>query len=314
MLINHQLADGRVGPAAPGEGNILHFVAPDAEERRRLLDEFRLDEHTLNSALDPDELSRLEFEPEHIALIYKQPKNYTSSDQLVFKVLSVGIFLFAERIVIVSAGEVPLFDGKLFNRVGSLTELLLKLVFRSVYHFLDHLKVITMITDELERKLVTSMGNQNLLNLFALEKSLVYYLNAINSNSALVERLKFNASKLGLSRELTEILEDMGIENSQCYRQAEIHSNILASLMDARASIVDNNLNTIMKRLTVISIVFMPLNMLAGIGGMSEFSMMTKNIPWPISYGLFGVGLGLIGALTYFMIRNMGSGRGRRGG
>ena len=104
----------------------------------------------------------------------------------------------------------------------------------------------------------------------------------------------------------------MGIENSQCYRQAEIHSNILASLMDARASIVDNNLNTIMKRLTVISIVFMPLNMLAGIGGMSEFSMMTRNIPWPISYGLFGVGLGLIGALTYFMIRNMGSGGKRR--
>jgi magnesium transporter len=49
----------------------------------------------------------------------------------------------------------------------------------------------------------------------------------------------------------------MMIENNQCYRQAEIYSNILASLMDARASIVGNNLNVLMKTLNIITIAIM---------------------------------------------------------
>jgi magnesium transporter len=55
--------------------------------------------------------------------------------------------------------------------------------------------------------------------------------------------------------------------------------------------------------LTVVSVVFMPLNILAGIGGMSEFTMMTQGIPWPIAYGLFTIGLVLVGWLTYVILR-----------
>jgi magnesium transporter len=95
------------------------------------------------------------------------------------------------------------------------------------------------------------------LNLFSLEKSLVYYLNAINSNAKLIERLRHAASKIGFSAENLEFIEDMLIENSQCYEQAEIYSNILASMMDARVSIVSNNLNWLMKTLTMITIAIM---------------------------------------------------------
>ena len=98
------------------------------------------------------------------------------------------------------------------------------------------------------------MENRYLINLFALEKSLVYYLNAINSNGVLCEKLKNNAAKIGFSQEELEFLDDLIVENNQCYRQAEIYSNILASLMDARASIVSNNLNVLMKTLNIITI------------------------------------------------------------
>jgi magnesium transporter len=98
-------------------------------------------------------------------------------------------------------------------------------------------------------------------------------------------------------------VDDLAIENAQCHEQAQIQANILAGLMDARASIVSNNLNVLMKRLTVISVVFMPLNVLAGVGGMSEFSMMTQGIPWPVAYGVFMAGLGLIGVVTYHVLR-----------
>lgn len=74
-------------------------------------------------------------------------------------------------------------------------------------------------------------------------------------------------------------------------------------LMDATVGFININQNKVVKRLTRISVVFLPLNVLAGIGGMSEFSMMTQGIPWPVSYGFFTVGLAIVGWLTFAIIR-----------
>jgi magnesium transporter len=114
-----------------------------------------------------------------------------------------------------------------------------------------------MISDQVEAKISRSMENKHLLSMFTLEKSLVYYLNALNANGAVIEKLRKNAPRAGFSREQQEVLEDLAIENQQCYRQAEIYSNILSSLMDARASIVSNNLNQLIKVLTIITIAIM---------------------------------------------------------
>ena len=79
--------------------------------------------------------------------------------------------------------------------------------------------------------------------------------------------------------------------------------NKINFLMDATVGFVNINQNKVVKRLTVISVVFMPLNVLAGMGGMSEFSMMTRGIPWQISYGVFGISMIGVGILTYLGIR-----------
>jgi magnesium transporter len=75
--------------------------------------------------------------------------------------------------------------------------------------------------------------------------------------------------------------------------------------MDATVGFLNVNQNKDLKRLTVISVVIMPINVLAGIGGMSEFSMMTAGISWPIAYGSFIVGMIAIGLLTYAGLLNM---------
>ena len=257
MLRQYKLADNRLVETGNGDGAVIVFINPDEAEKRRLLDEFKIDEHTLVSALDPDELARLEFEPDHAAMIYKRPRNYSSRDHFLFKVSSVGVFLFKGRLVIVSGEDLPLFDGRMFSRIVSLQDLVLRMIYRCIFHYLEHLKVINMITDSLERKIGSSMGNKYLLNLFTLEKSLVFYLSSINSNEMLIEKLRLNAAKIGFSPESIELLDDIHVENNQCRRQAEIYSNILASLMDARASIVGNNLNMLMKTLNIITISIM---------------------------------------------------------
>jgi magnesium transporter len=251
------ISDGKLVEGGDGEAVVFIYLAPDETERRYLVDQLKIDEHTLNSALDPDELSRLEFEPEHVAMILKRPKRHATEDSFLFKVLSTGVFLFKDRLIIVLAEDPFLFEGKPFIKIQSIQDIFLKLIYVSILHFVGHIKGITLIANELEQQINTAMENKYLLDLFALEKSLVYYLNAINSNGVLIEKIRNNASKIGISQENIEFLDDIVIENNQCRGQAEIYSQVLASLMDARASIISNNLNVRIKTLTVITIAIM---------------------------------------------------------
>lgn len=75
-------------------------------------------------------------------------------------------------------------------------------------------------------------------------------------------------------------------------------------LMDSTVGFININQNRVIYRLTVLSVIFMPLNVIAGIGGMSEFSMMTKNIPWPLSYAIFTAGLFVVGWITYVILKS----------
>ncbi|MEO0109056.1 MAG: CorA family divalent cation transporter, partial [candidate division WOR-3 bacterium] len=109
-----EILEGRVVETTKAECPISVYVKPDSDERRTLVEVYGLDEHTLNSALDPDELARLEFEPGHTAFIFKLPKNYSAHDRLLFKVSSVGLFLFPERLIIVQSEDIALFEGRQF--------------------------------------------------------------------------------------------------------------------------------------------------------------------------------------------------------
>ena len=251
------ICDGKLVDSAEGEPAVAVYFAPDEAERRYLVDQLKIDEHTLSSALDPDELSRLEFEPEHVAMILKRPKRHVGDDSFLFRVLSAGVFLFKDRLIIVLADDAPLFEGKPFVKIQSIQDVFLKLISVSILHFVGHIKGITLIANELEQQINTAMENKYLLDLFMLEKSLVYYHNAINSNGLLIEKIRNNAAKIGLSQENLEFLDDVVIENNQCRGQAEIYSQVLAGLMDARASIISNNLNVRIKTLTVITIAIM---------------------------------------------------------
>jgi magnesium transporter len=257
MLRKLQISDGKLVETTNGQGIISVYIAPDESERKYLVEQLKIDEHTLNSSLDPDEQSRLEFEPDHIAIIFKRPNRYSEKDSFLFKVVSTGIFLFKDRLVIVIPEDAPLLEGKQFARIQSVQDILLKLIHRAITHFVEHLRGIDMISSELEHQINVSMENKHLLNLFALEKSLVYYLSATNANAVVIEKLKSNAAKIGLSQENIEFLDDILIENNQCRGQTEIYSQVLASLMDARASIISNNLNMRMKTLTIVMILIM---------------------------------------------------------
>lgn len=282
--------------------DILLFVSPTPAEQKYLIDELKIDEHTLSSALDPEELPRLENEPNHTALIINRPRNYSGKDQLVFKVASMGLFLFKDKLVIVMQEDIPIFIGKRFINIVSLQDVFLKIIYNAIAHYLEHLRVINMISEEIEDKMTESVDNKYLFNLFSLEKSLVYYVSAITANGFVLEKLRNFSTRVGFDEHSKEVLDDLIIENTQSQKQAEIYSNILASLMDARVSIVNNNLNLLMKRLNTITIWIMVPTFVV-----SAFSMNVA-IPFSKHPYAFWIVMGLAmmsvwGMVTYWKYR-----------
>lgn len=80
---------------------------------------------------------------------------------------------------------------------------------------------------------------------------------------------------------------------------------LYTSLLNNRMTQMSNRTNNSMRRLTLIATIFMPLTLLAGIGGMSEWSMITGPENWRLSYPLFMLGMLIIGVISFILIRRM---------
>lgn len=257
MLKKYNLNNGRLVLTDDDRAEVFVYVDPDEREREYMTTVLMIDEHTLTSSLDPDELGRVEFEADHMATIIKRPKRYCANDNFVFKVSSTGLFLFENRLVIVLSEEDISWDSRIFSRMSSVKNIFLRVVYHYVVHFEEHLKVIRKISEELEREINQAVTNKDLLHMFKLSKGLVYYLDAVNSNSKVIERLKVHSPKIAFDKDMNDFLDDLIIEASQCYQQAHSYLEVLSGMTDALASIINNNLNIRLKRLTVVSICIM---------------------------------------------------------
>jgi len=302
MLQKYDIISNKLAINNEEDANIHIYSNPTVEERQYLIATLPLDQHSLSSALDPDEISRLELKPNLSFMIWKHPENYTFEEEIRFNVSSIGIVLKPNQLVVIVAGNISLFNEQQVYQMRNLPDVVLNILSQTTRHFLEHLKVIKQISREIQKKINTALENEYLIQMFTLGESLTYYQNAISSNIAVLNKLNNNIEKIGLSAEQKELLDDILIENNQCYKQAEIYSNILSGLMDARGTLVNNNMNVILKNLTIINVIFLPLNLIASIGGMSEFSFMTKAFDWRVSYALFAVAMILIGWLTAIII------------
>ncbi len=305
MKETFEVREGRLVASDSPAAAVAVYAAPDEAERRELLDTLRIDPHTLESALDPEEVSRVEFSPDHVFVIWKRPNRVSIEERVKFDVSSVGIFLGSDRLTIVyPQGSVP-FPARELGNVGSPADVMQQFLLFTIRHYLGHLKAVKRLTSHLQGQLEKSMGNVYLLQMFALGESLIYYLDALETNGIVLTRLRTAAGKLGLSEAQVAMLDDIMIEHQQCYKQTQIHSSVLSGLMDARGTIINNNMNTLLKNLTLINVVFLPLNLIASVGGMSEYTMMTAGVGWRVAYFALAVGMLALGWVTWILVRRI---------
>jgi magnesium transporter len=105
MLRTFQIQNSRLCETPQDQANIFVYMQPDDKEKAHLTGFWQIDEHTLNSALDPDELGRIEFDGDLLTAIIKKPKRYAISDNFVFKISSIGLFVHADKLVVVIGDE-----------------------------------------------------------------------------------------------------------------------------------------------------------------------------------------------------------------
>ncbi|MFY7899507.1 MAG: magnesium transporter CorA family protein, partial [Chitinophagaceae bacterium] len=144
----------------------------------------------------------------------------------------------------------------------------LKIFEKVVQNYMEFLKEINQRRNKYETSLYQSNSNEDLLNLVRIQKSLVYFVTALRSNEMLMMKLE-RTNFLVLTDDEREFLNDLIVDTSQALEMANIYTNILTSTLDAFASIISNNLNSVLKRLTSITIILSLPALVASVYGMN---------------------------------------------
>ena len=260
---------------APEDGSWVNVLPPlKQEEFSKLSEQLVIPMDFLTDSLDIDERTRFEEEDGVRLIVIKTPtENYSFNDSDAFYItIPICIILTPHQIVTVNSFENPAIKNFLSTFKHRNTDkrnmMVLKVFEKVVQNYMQHLKEINQRRNILEQKLYRAGKNEQLLQLMRIQKSLVYFITAIRSNELLFMKME-RTNFLGLNEEEKEFLEDLIVDNSQALEMANIYTNILSSTLDAFASIIANNQNEVLKRLSVITIVLTFPVLIASLFGMN---------------------------------------------
>lgn len=279
--INHQT----VAISKPDNGAWVNVLPPlKQEEFTELSSQLDIPLDFLTDSLDIDERTRFEEDDNVKLIVFKTPtENNSFNDSDAFYItIPICIILTHNQIVTVNSFEndaIKKFLNTFQNRHPDNRKMMaLKIIEKVVQTYMEFLKEINHKRNLLEQKLYDANRNEELLQLMRIQKSLVYFVTALRSNELLLVKLE-RTNFLALNEEEREFLNDLIVDNSQALEMANIYTNILSSTLDAFASIIANNQNEVLKRLSVITIVLTFPVLVASIYGM--------NVPIPYANSPF---------------------------
>lgn len=272
MITFYKNNNGLIHAQNPDNSCWINAVSPTTEETNYLLKELKIPEAFYNDIEDIDERPRLETENGWNLIVLRIP--FKSDDaKLPFNTAPLGL-IFNED-VFVSLCFHPndmLDDFVLYTQRKKITitshyDLVLKLLLSSSVWYQKYLKHINQRIKLAENNLEKSIKNEELQALLQIEKCLVFFITSLKGNDILFRRIKNLKNQQDVLD--PDLLEDVEIELRQAEETTNVYSNILTGMMDAYASVISNNLNIIMKRLTSISIILMIPTLVASLYGMN---------------------------------------------
>jgi len=269
------------------------------EEFLQISDSLEIPIEFLQDSLDIDERSRFELEDNVKLIVIKTPteNNSFNESDAYYITIPICIILTHNQIVTVNSfenGAIKKFLNTFQNRHADKKNMMVLKIFEKITQaFMEYLKEINHRRNIVEQQLYASNRNEELLELMRIQKSLVYFVTALRSNEMLMMKL-VRTNFLGLNEEEKEELDDLVVDMSQALEMANIYANILSSTMDAFASIISNNQNSVLKRLTSITIILQFPVLIASIYGM--------NVPIPFQHNAHAFYIPVVLALSISII------------
>lgn len=285
----------------PQNGCWVSVVDPTPQEIKDLIDDFGLDSGFVKSSLDEEESSRIESEDDQTLIIIDTPVSSMDGDNTkTFYTMPIGIIITKEYVFTISLHETQVLDEAVRGTIRNLrpsfkTRFVLQILLRISALFLFYLKQIDKISSAAEQELHDAMKNELLMQLLALEKSLVYLSTSLKANEVTIGKIN-RGRVIKLYDEDQDLLEDVLIELKQAIEMANIYTGILSSMMDGFSSVISNNLNIVMWRLTIVTIIMQIPNIIFAFYGINTVDL-------PIPYTIFPILLAVfLTVITSFML------------
>lgn len=256
----------------------INVVEPDREEIENLMEQYNIPEDFIRDPLDSEESSRIEYDEDtgYSLIIIDLPiVNSTNRSVLSFVTIPLGIIIGNGIIVTVCDAENEFLENlpKRDINLKFHSRFALEILTTIADHYNRNLRLLNKSRIRIEKELKNNITNKQLFKLMEVEKSLVYFLAALKGNDTIIKKL-FRLPAIKRFEEDDELLEDLIIENNQAIETTELHQRILESITTSYASLLSNDMNTIMKTLTLFT-VLLTLPTLV-------FSFFGMNVPLPI--------------------------------
>lgn len=231
----------------------------------------------LTDSLDIDERSRYEREDDVRLILVNTPvlNEVDKENEAIYITSPIGIILTPDNVITITGVENPIIQKFLENRVRYFDpedeqRFVLQIFEQNVYRFLECLKKLNLKRNLIEQELYNSSRNSELKHLLRIEKSLVYFVNSLSANELMKMKMKrTDFLRIHDDENLADLFEDIIIDNSQALEMSNVYTNILSGTMEAYASIISNNLNIFIQRLTIVTIILMVPTLVASFYGMN---------------------------------------------
>ena len=266
----------------------IQMTCPTEEDQQMLEEQFNIPDYFLSDISDTDERARYEYDDGWMLIILRIPYVKEVRSRTPYTTVPLGIIHKRDVTITVCYYETNMmidfvsFQQKRGVGFTDYVDMIFRLFLSSAVWYLKRLKQISMLIDKSKRNLDREVNNESLIGLSRLQDSLTYFQTSIRGNETLLSKLKF---KLQIDELDADLIEDVNIEMTQARETTNIYSDILESTMDTYQSIINNNMNQVMRTLTSVTIIMMFPTLIASLFGMNLVNGMEEK-PWGFIFAL----------------------------
>ena len=260
----------------------VQVTCPTQEDVDFLEKNLGIPDYYISDIADTDERARYDIDEGWILIILRIPYVKEMKSRTPYTTIPLGIIMKGDVLITVCNFETNMMiDFVSYQQKRGLgftdsVDMIFRLFLCSAVWYLKRLKQISLLIDKAKRNLDRNINNTDIIALSRLQDSLTYFITSIRGNENLLSKLKF---KLPVDELDADMIEDVNIEMSQARETCNIYTNILDSTMDTYASIINNNVSSVMKVLTSISIILMFPTLIASLFGMNLINGM-EHVWW----------------------------------